>query len=91
MPFQTQPEGRQSGLTEREFKEAIDNILPLTNDQLRRRLFFETEKMVRREGTLNNVSVMRCARILCGGKLRDCEVNIMTFCHEACTYLLGWG
>ncbi|KAH3789098.1 hypothetical protein DPMN_167267, partial [Dreissena polymorpha] len=63
MPFQTQPEGRQSGLTEREFKEAIDNILPLTNDQLRRRLFFETEKMVRREGTLNCVSVMRCAQI----------------------------
>jgi len=64
MPFHTQQAGKTPALSEREFKEAIDNILPLTNDKLRRRLFFEAEKMMRKEGTTNNVSVMRLARIL---------------------------
>ncbi|XP_052771420.1 uncharacterized protein LOC128211061 isoform X2 [Mya arenaria] len=63
MPFHTQQAGKQAALSEREFKEAIDNILPLTNNKLRRRLYFEAEKMGRREGLSNSVSVMRLAQI----------------------------
>ncbi|XP_060587658.1 uncharacterized protein LOC132743149 isoform X3 [Ruditapes philippinarum] len=62
MPFQS-PDSKQPSMSEKEFKEAIDNILPLTNDKLRRRLFFESEKMMRKEGLTNSVPVMRLAQI----------------------------
>jgi len=63
IPFQTH-ESKQPSLTEREFKEALDNILPVSNDKLRRRLYFESEKLMQKEGMPNNVPVMRLARIL---------------------------
>ncbi|KAL4231540.1 hypothetical protein ACF0H5_009121 [Mactra antiquata] len=62
MPFQS-PDSKQPVMSEKEFKEAIDNILPLTNDKLRRRLYFEAEKMTRKEGTGNSVPVMRLSQI----------------------------
>lgn len=62
MPFQS-PDTKQPSMSEKEFKEAIDNILPLTNDKLRRRLFFESEKMMRKEGLTNSVPIMRLAQI----------------------------
>ena len=63
MPFQN-PDSKQPLMSEKEFKEAIDHILPLSNDKLRKHLFYEAEKMVRKEGITNAVPVMRLARIL---------------------------
>lgn len=63
VPFQTH-ESKQPSLTEREFKEALDSILTVSNDKLRRRLFFESEKFMQKEGMANNVPIMRLARIL---------------------------
>ena len=63
IPYQN-PENKQPSMTEKEFKEAIDNILPMSNDKLRKRLFYEAEKMIRKEGITDIVPVMRLARIL---------------------------
>lgn len=63
VPFQTH-ESKQPSLTECEFKEALDSILTVSNDKLRRRLFFESEKFMQKEGMANNVPIMRLARIL---------------------------
>lgn len=63
LPFQTQETG-QPQLTEKEFKDAIDNILPLANEKVYMRLFYEAEKAVRVDGFQNVVPVMRLARIL---------------------------
>lgn len=78
MPFQS-PDSKQPAMSEKEFKEAIDNILPLTNDKLRRRLYFEAEKMVRKEGIGNSVPVMRLSRILLLLKLLCLCCNHDTF------------
>lgn len=79
MPYQS-PDTKQPSMSEKEFKEAIDNILPLTNDKLRRRLFFESEKMMRKEGLTNSVPIMRLARILLLSlflrKVQTCDVSI---------------
>ena len=61
MPFQSSESGQ---LTDKEHKDALDNILPLCNERVRRRLFLEAEKAVMMDGVLNAVPIMRLARIL---------------------------
>ena len=63
VPFQTQESGQPS-LTEKEFKEAGENIVPLAGDKLRHKLFCESEKAVRIDGLQGNIPIMRAARIL---------------------------
>ncbi|KAK6184991.1 hypothetical protein SNE40_007324 [Patella caerulea] len=61
VPYQTQS---TSQLSEKEFKEAVDNIIPVCNEKLRKRLYFEAEKAVAMDGVENSVSIMRLAHIL---------------------------
>ena len=63
IPFKN-PDSAQTVMSEKDFKDAIGNILPLTNDKLRRHLFFETEKLMRKEGYNDRVPIMRLSRIL---------------------------
>lgn len=52
-------------LTDKEFKEALDGILPLSNERMRRRLFEESERAVEAEtGIMGTVPIMRLAHIL---------------------------
>ncbi|XP_033757062.1 uncharacterized protein LOC117339522 isoform X1 [Pecten maximus] len=64
LPFQTQESG-QPTLNEKEFKDAIDAIVPLASDKLRNRLFYESEKAVRIDGFQGKVPIMRLSQI-CG-------------------------
>lgn len=60
VPFQ----GSESGqLTDKEHKDALDNVVPLSNERVRRRLFIEAEKAVMLDGVLNAVPIMRLAQI----------------------------
>lgn len=68
MPFQSSESGQ---LTDKEHKDALDSILPLCNERVRRRLFLEAEKAVMMDGVLNAVPIMRLARILCSDKLSE--------------------
>ena len=61
VPFQSSESGQ---LTDKEHKDALDSILPLCNERVRRRLFVEAEKAVMMDGVLNAVPIMRLARIL---------------------------
>ncbi|XP_076436241.1 uncharacterized protein LOC143275834 [Babylonia areolata] len=60
VPFQSSESGQ---LTDREHKDALDSIVPLCNERLRRRLFVEAEKAVMMDGVLNAVPIMRLAQI----------------------------
>ncbi|KAL3864299.1 hypothetical protein ACJMK2_005992 [Sinanodonta woodiana] len=62
IPFQS-ADSHQPAMSEKEFKDAVDNILPLANDKLRRKLFFEAEKLLRLEGFANSVPIMKLAQI----------------------------
>ena len=59
--FQTSEGGQ---LNEREFKEALDNLIPLCNERTRRRMYMQAEKAVRWDGIIAAVPIMRLARIL---------------------------
>jgi hypothetical protein len=61
VPHQSSESGQ---LTDREHKDALDNIVPLCNERMRKRLFLEAEKAVIQDGVLNAVPIMRLARIL---------------------------
>ena len=61
MAFQT-VEGGQ--LNEKEFKDALESLLPLSNERVRRRLYMQAEKAVRWDGVIGAVPIMRLARIL---------------------------
>ncbi|KAK7494886.1 hypothetical protein BaRGS_00013765 [Batillaria attramentaria] len=61
VPFQSSESGQ---LTDKEHKDALDNIVPLCNERVRRRLFVEAEKAVKLDGVLNAVPIARLARIL---------------------------
>lgn len=50
-------------LTDREHKDALDNIVPLCNERFRRRLFLEAEKAVMMDGVHGAVPIMRLAQI----------------------------
>jgi len=63
LPFQTTESG-QPTLTEKEYNEAIESILPLSSDKLRKKLYWEAEKAVRIDGLRDRVPVMRLSRIL---------------------------
>ncbi|RUS88807.1 hypothetical protein EGW08_003437 [Elysia chlorotica] len=60
VPYQSSESGQ---LTEREFREALDSLLPLSNERVRRRLFMQSERAVRWDGVLNGVPIMRLAQI----------------------------
>ncbi|KAL8603228.1 hypothetical protein ACOMHN_046234 [Nucella lapillus] len=60
VPFQSSESGQ---LSDKEHKDALDSILPLCNERLRRRLFLEAEKAVVMDGVLNAVPIMRLAQI----------------------------
>ena len=51
-------------LNEREFKDALESLLPLSNERTRRRLYMQAEKAVRWDGIVGAVPIMRLARIL---------------------------
>ncbi|XP_041369445.1 uncharacterized protein LOC121383457 [Gigantopelta aegis] len=59
VPFQNQ---RPGYLTEREYKDALDNFLPLCNEKLQRRLYLESEKSSNAEGE-EGISITRVAQI----------------------------
>lgn len=61
IPFQI--EGRKQ-LNEREFREALDNLLPLCNELTRRRLFMQSERAVEWDGIVGAVPIKRLSRIL---------------------------
>ncbi|XP_012934651.1 uncharacterized protein LOC101853915 [Aplysia californica] len=58
--FQTSEGGQ---LNEREFKEALDSLLPLSNERTRRRLYMQAERAVRWDGIIAAVPIMRLAQI----------------------------
>lgn len=60
VPFQSSESGQ---LTDKEHKDALDGILPLCNERVRRRMFVEAEKAVQLDGVLNAVPIMRLAQI----------------------------
>ncbi|XP_067657515.1 myosin-11-like [Haliotis asinina] len=70
LPFQSLEGGH---LTGREFKDALENILPLVNDRLRKRLFQEAEHTVLEEEDTVAVSIMRLAQI--SGYLVLCQIT----------------
>ncbi|ESO98340.1 hypothetical protein LOTGIDRAFT_159143 [Lottia gigantea] len=59
--FQSQESNQ---LNEKEYKEAMDNLVPLCNEKLRERLYCEAEKAMAADGVDNAVSIMRLAHIL---------------------------
>ncbi|KAK7110079.1 uncharacterized protein [Littorina saxatilis] len=61
VPFQSSESGQ---LNDKEHKDALDGILPLCKERVRRRLFLEAEKAVMMDGVLDAVPIMRLARIL---------------------------
>ncbi|XP_046362334.2 uncharacterized protein LOC124139364 [Haliotis rufescens] len=70
LPFQSLEGGQ---LTGREFKDALENILPLVNDRLRKRLFLEAEPSVLVEEDMSAVSIMRLAQI--SSYLAVCQIT----------------
>ncbi|CAL1530077.1 unnamed protein product [Lymnaea stagnalis] len=60
VPYQNNENGH---LTEMEFKEAIDNIIPLCNERTRHRLYMQAEKAVQWDRISNSVPIMRLAQI----------------------------
>ncbi|PVD30283.1 hypothetical protein C0Q70_09547 [Pomacea canaliculata] len=60
LPFQISESGH---LTDKEHKDAMDSIVPLCNEHMRRRLFLEAEKAVAHDSISNAVPVMRLAQI----------------------------
>lgn len=50
-------------LNEREFKDALESLLPLSNERTRRRLYMQAEKAVRWDGIVGAVPIMRLAQI----------------------------
>ncbi|KAH9524740.1 hypothetical protein Btru_027658 [Bulinus truncatus] len=59
-----QYQGQENGhLTEKEFREATDNIIPLCNEQLRNRLYIQSEKAAQVDGSRKSVAIMKLAQI----------------------------
>ncbi|XP_059165212.1 uncharacterized protein LOC131947844 isoform X2 [Physella acuta] len=50
-------------LNEAEFKEAVDNLMPLSNERLRQRLYLQAEKAVESDGIIKAVPIMKLAQI----------------------------
>ena len=63
LPFKTHDAGQQV-LTEKEFMDAIDQFVPLSNEKLRKKLYWESETAVRFDGLRDVVPISRLARIL---------------------------
>lgn len=62
LPFKTRDAGQQV-LTEKEFMDAIDQFVPLSNEKLRKKLFWEAETAVRFDGLRDVVPISRLAQI----------------------------
>ncbi|CAC5378844.1 unnamed protein product [Mytilus coruscus] len=63
LPFKTHDAGQQV-LTEKEFMDAIDQFVPLSNEKLRKKLYWESETAVRFDGLRDVVPISRLAQIL---------------------------
>ncbi|XP_063435480.1 uncharacterized protein LOC134716413 isoform X3 [Mytilus trossulus] len=62
LPFKTHDAGQQV-LTEKEFMDAIDQFVPLSNEKLRKKLYWESETAVRFDGLRDVVPISRLAQI----------------------------